>query len=391
MIKTYKVMLVPNNKQQTKMFQSAGIARFAYNWTLAYESENHKSGNKFISDYDLRRIFTQLKKVEDYAWLNSYSNNITKQAIKDACCAYQNFFKGKSRFPKFKSRKHSRPSFFVDPVKIQITETHVKLEKITESKKSNRQKLNWIKLAEHNRIPVNVKYYNPRVTFDGLHWWLSVGVEEVESTNVPSSAGIGIDLGIKDLAICSDGNTYKNIHKSCKMKKLARKKRRLQRRVSKKYHINKEGGSYKKTRNITKSEKELLKVSRKLTNIHHNLMLQAISEIISRKPKFIVIEDLNVKGMMKNHHLAKAVQEQTFHEFRRILTYKCEWNNIQLIVADRFFPSSKTCSCCGSINRDLKLKDRTFICPTCGFEIDRDFQAAINLAKYGEQQINNIA
>ena len=391
MIRTYKVMLVANNKQQTKMFQSAGAARFAYNWALAYESENHKSGNKFISDCDLRRIFTRLKKTEEYAWLNDYSNDATKQAIKDACVAYLNFFKGNSGFPKFKSKKHSRSSFFVDPVKIQITETRVKLEKIANSRRSNRQKLNWIRLAEHNRIPVNVKYYNPRVTFDGLHWWLSVGVDESESDDVPSNSGIGIDLGIKDLAICSDGSTYKNIHKSCKMKKLAKKKRRLQRKVSKKYHINKKGGSYKKTRSIAKSEKKLLKVSRKLTNIHHDHMLQAISEIISRKPKFIVIEDLNVKGMVKNHHLAKAVQDQTFYEFRRILIYKCEWNNIQLIIANRFFPSSKTCSCCGSINHGLKLKDRTFICPTCGFEIDRDFQAAINLAKYGEQQISNIA
>ena len=391
MILTYKVQLCPNNKQQTKLFQSAGVTRFAYNWALAYEQANYKSGNKFIYDVDLRRIFTQMKKTPEYAWLNSYSNNIPKQAIKDACLAYKNFFSGKAKFPKFKSKKRSKPSFFVDPMKIQFSETHVKLEKLTGSRKSNRQKLNWIRLAENNRIPVTGKYYNPHVTFDGLRWWISVGVEVEDSKETSTNNGLGIDLGIKDFAICSDGNTYKNINKTKQVKRLAKKKRRLQRKVSKKYLINKKGCRYCKTRNITKAEKQLLKVSRKLTNLRHDYLHQVISEIVNRKPRFIAIEDLNVSGMMKNRHLAKAVQEQNFYEFRRILDYKCRMNNIKLIVADRFFPSSKTCSCCGNVNRNLTLSDRTFICPECGFTIDRDLQAAINLANYGKQQISSIA
>lgn len=390
MIKTYKVMLIPNNKQQTKMFQMSGVARFAYNWAIAYERDNHKNGNKFLSDCELRKIFTRMKQQPEYAWLNVISNNVAKQAIKDAVTAYKNFFDRRTSFPKFKSRKHSKHSFFVDTAKIRFSDTHVKLEKITTSRRSNRQALNWVRLAEYRRIPIGVKYYNPRVTFDGLHWWLSVGVDEDKSSETSMRQGIGIDLGVKDLAICSDGNTYKNINKSHKIKRLMKKKRRLQRRVSKKYLKNRKGGCYKKTRNIVKSEKQLLRVSHKLTNIRHDYIHQVTSEIVNRKPKFIVMENLNVKGMMKNRHLAKAVQDQGFYELRRILAYKCEWADIQLIIADRFFPSSKTCSCCGSVNHDLTLKDRMFICPECGFTIDRDLQAAINLAKYGEKQINNV-
>lgn len=391
MIKTIKIQLCPNNYQRSKLFQTAGVARFAYNWALGYEKSNYEQGNKFINDIDLRRIFTMEKKSPELSWLNDYSNNATKQAIKDACLAYKRFFNKQGQFPKFKSKRRSKPSFYVDTFKIQFTETHVKLEKLVNSRKANRQRLNWIRLAEHDRIPSNAKYFNPRVTYDGLNWWISVGVDVPDSSETPTNQGIGIDLGVKDLAICSDGLTYKNINKSRKLKKLAKKKRRLQRKVSKKCQKNKEGGRYRKTRNLIKSEKQLLKVSRKLTNIRHNYIHQVTSEIVNRKPKFIVLEDLNVSGMMKNHHLAKAVQDQSFYEFRRILTYKCEWNNISLIIADRFFPSSKTCSCCGNINHSLTLKDRTFICPECGLTIDRDLQAAINLADYGRNQLNNIA
>lgn len=384
MIKTIKIQLCPNNYQQSKLFQTAGAARFVYNWAIGYEKSNYEQGNKFINNINLRRIFTIEKKSPELSWLNDYSNDATKQAIKDACLAYRRFFEGKSKFPRFKSKRHSKPSFYVDTDKIIFTQTHVKLEKLVNSRKSNRRKLNWVRLAECSRIPINAKYSNPRITYDGLHWWLSIGIDTPDNVEIPTNDGIGIDLGIKDLAICSDGNIYKNINKSQKLKKLAKKKRRLQRKISKKYQINKKGVRYQKTRNIIKSEKRLLEVSRKLTNIRQTYIQQTTSEIVNRKPKFIVIEDLNVSGMMKNRHLAKAVQDQSFYEFRRILTYKCEWNNITLIVADRFFPSSKTCSCCGSINHNLMLKDRVFVCPECGFMIDRDFQAAINLANYGK-------
>ena len=385
MIKSIKVMLNPNNKQFTKLFQYAGCARFAYNWAISREEENHKQGNKFLSDMDLRKEFTQLKKLQEYKWLNEISNNVTKQAIKDACNAYKNFFKGQSKFPKFKSRKHSTPSFYQDNVKIQFTDTHVKVEAFSMSKKQNKQKLNWIKLCEKGRIPTDCKYLNPRFTYDGLYWYVSVGVEVDDNTgNIPqSNEGIGIDLGIKDLAVCSDKNTYKNINKTQRVKKLEKKKRRLQRSVSRRYNKNKKGENYCKTSNIIKREKELLKTTKRLTNIRHNYLHQTTSEIIKRKPSFICIEDLNVSGMMKNKHLSKAVQEQGLSEFRRQIEYKAKWNNIPVIIADRFFPSSKMCSCCGKIKKDLKLSDRIYKCE-CGNIINRDFQASLNLKKYGE-------
>ena len=383
MIKSVKVRLLPNNKQLTKLFQYAGCGRFAYNWAIAREQENHKLGNKFLSDNELRKEFTQLKKQDGYKWLNKISNNVVKQAIKDACNSYKRFFKGQSKYPKFKNKKNSKQSFYQDNVAIQFTDTHVKIEGFATSRKKNKQKLNWIKLCEKGRIPTNCKYMNPRFTFDGLHWWLTVSVDVDDNTNIPTSEGIGIDLGLKDLATCSDGNTYKNINKTNKVKKIEKRKRRLQRSISRKYNMNKEGVRYKKTSNIIKREKELLKLSRRLTNIRHNHLHQITSGIVKRKPSFICIEDLNVSGMMKNKHLSKAIRQQGFYEFRRQIEYKARWNNIPVIIADRFFPSSKLCSCCGEIKKDLKLSDRIYKCD-CGNIIDRDYQASLNLKMYGE-------
>ena len=351
MIKSIKVRLNPNNKQSTKLFQYAGCARFAYNWAISREQDNYKQGNKFLSDSELRKEFTQLKKQSEYQWLNEVSNNVTKQAIKDACNTYKRFFKGQCKYPEFKSKKHSTPSFYQDNIKIQFTDTHVKVESFSMSKKQNKQKLNWIKLCEKGRIPTGCKYMNPRFTYDGLYWYVSIGIEVNDNTTLPSNEGIGIDLGIKHLAICSDGNTYKNINKTQTVKKLEKKKR--------------------------------LKLNHKLTNVRQNYLHQTTSEIVKREPSFICIEDLNVSGMMKNKHLSKAVQQQGFYEFRRQIEYKAMWNNIPVVIADRFFPSSKLCSCCGSIKKDLKLSDRIYKCE-CGNVIDRDYQAALNLKQYGE-------
>ena len=387
MIKTIRVMLLPNNKQKTKLFQYANTARFAYNWALGREQENYKNGGKFISDGDLRKEFTQLKKNDEYAWLNEIDCDVPKQAIKDACESYKRFFKRCSNFPCFKSKKHSTPKFYQDNVRIKFTKTHVKVTGFATSKKKNKQKLNWIRLAERGRIPTeNVKYMNPRIKYDGLNWWITVGVEYEDPTSIPLNDGIGIDLGIKDLAICSDEHKYQNINKTEKIKKIENKKRRLQRSISRKYEKNKKGGNYCKTSNIIKSERKLLKLNHRLTNIRQNYLHQTTSEIVKREPSFICIEDLNVSGMMKNRHFSKAVQQQCFGEFRRQIEYKSAWNNIPVIIADRFFPSSKLCSCCGNIKKDLKLSDRIYKCE-CGNVIDRDYQAALNLKRYGEMAL----
>ena len=384
MVKSFKVMLVPNNVQRTKMFQYAGAARFAYNWALGREKENYEKGGKFIPDSELRKEFTKLRNSEEYVWLRKVSNNVTKQAIKDACNSYKNFFKGLQNYPKYKSKKKTAPKFYQDNVKIQFTDTHVKFEGFSASRKANKQKRNWVRLAEHGRIPTDVKYRNPRISFDGLNWWISVSIEYPDCTEQLSKDGVGIDLGIKDLAVCSDANKYKNINKSQTVKKLEKRKRRLQHSVSRKYEQNKEKGKYCKTNNIVKNEKLLLKVNHRLTNIRKNHLHQTTSEIVNRKPRFICIEDLNVSGMMKNRHLAKAVQNQGFFEFRKQMEYKCETIGIQLIIAERFYPSSKLCSCCGAIKKDLKLSERVYKC-VCGNVMDRDFQASINLRAYGEK------
>jgi len=383
MIRSIKIRLKPNNKQLTKLFQYSDHARFAYNWAIAREQENYKQGNKFLSDCDLRKEFTQLKKLPEYKWLSEASTNVTKQAIKDACNAYKRFFKGKCKYPKFKSKKKSKPSFYQDCGKIKFTKTHVKVEKFSDSKKRNKQKLNWIKLCEKGKIPTNCKYMKPRFTYDGIYWYVSVSIEVEDNIKTLSSDGIGIDLGIKDLAVCSDGNTYGNINKTQRVKKLEKRKRRLYRSISKRYEENKKGVRYCKTSNIIKREKEALRVTKRLTNIRQNYLHQTTSEIVKRKPSFICMEDLNVSGMMKNKQLSKELQGQKLYEFRRQIEYKSERNNIHVIIADRFFPSSKLCSCCGNLKEDLKLSDRIYKCE-CGNIIDRDFQASLNLKRYGE-------
>lgn len=382
MILSYKTRLEPNNKQAQKFKQFAGAARYAYNWAIAKEKEAYELGNSFIGENELRRIFTRHK--EEANWLYTISNDVTKQAIKDAATAFSNFFKGNADFPKFKTKKKSRPTFYQDVFKFKATDTHIRVEKISDNNKKNKQKINWIKVSEKGRIPLLASgYKNPRITFDGIHWYASVGVEVPEKPTEPLNDGIGIDLGVKDLAICSDKHTYKNINKTDRVRRLEKQRRRKQREISRKYEKNKDGDEYVKTKNIVKAELALLKLNHKLTDIRKNYIHQVTNEIISRKPRFIVLENLNVKGMMKNRHLSKAIQQQSLAEFAKMLEYKAKQNNIEVIYVDRFFPSSKTCSCCGAIKHDLKLKDRIFRCNSCGLVIDRDFNASLNLYLYG--------
>ena len=383
MMKSFKVMLVPNKHQRTRLFQFAGTARFAYNWALRKEIDAYESGEKFISNFDLRKEFTVLRNSAEYPWLRTISNNVTKQAIKDCVDAYTKFFKKLSGRPRFKSKRRGDFNFYQDTDKIRITATHVKLEAIATSKKHNKQGLNWFRLAEVGRIPLKVKYNQPRITFDGLNWWLSVAIEFPEPKPAENcSEPVGIDLGIKNLATCSDGTIYPNINRTKTVRRLKKKQRRLQRSISRKYIKNKKGESYSKTRNIIKSEKKLLRIHHRLANIRQNYRHQITSVIIGRKPNPIVLEDLNVRGMMSNRHLAKAVQEQGFYEFRRQIEYKAAWAGLRVIIADRYYPSSKTCIACGHVKKNLRLSERIYNCEVCGNEIDRDLQAAINLKRY---------
>lgn len=368
MILSKKIRIIPTMEQEQKLWQSVGTARFIYNWTLARQEDNYKNGVKFISNNDLRKEITQLKKNE-LSWLNEVSNNVAKQAVKDGCEAYDRFFKGMAKKPRFKSRKRSKKSFYNDNEKLKVKNNKTVLL----------EKIGWVKTSE--QIPMNVKYSNPRVSFDNKYWYLSVGIEQEEIKEELTNVSLGVDLGITELAVCSNGSRYKNINKMKAVKKLEKRMCLLQRQVSKKYLLNKEGGAFVKTSNIIKLEKKIQLIHRKLANIRKNHLHQITTEIVKTKPFRVVIEDLNVKGMMKNKHLSKAIKDQGFQEFRRQLEYKCRFRGIEFVLADRWFPSSKTCSDCGNVNKDLNLSDRVYSCK-CGLEIDRDLNASINLSNY---------
>ena len=372
MILAKKVRIYPTKEQEQKLWQSVGTARFIYNYTLAKQEENYKNGGKFISDGIIRKELTQLKKSE-LIWLNEVSNNVTKQAVKDACNAYKRFFKGLAKKPKFKIRKKSKPSFYNDTSKLKVKEKKVLIEKV-----------GWIKTNE--QIPIDVKYNNPRVTYDNKYWYISVGVEVDKKQEELTDISLGIDLGLKDLAVCSDGKVFKNINKTKEVKNLEKRLKQKQRQISRKYEINKikKGGScqFIKTKNIEKLENTTKLMHRKLTNIRDNYIHQVTTSIVKTKSYRIVIEDLNVSGMIKNKHLSDSVRKQCFNKFRQYITYKAELYGIGLVIADRFYPSSKTCSECGSIKKDLKLKDRVYRCPHCGVVIDRDYNASLNLSMY---------
>ena len=368
MILAKKVRLYPSEIQEQKLWQSVGTARFIYNWTLAKQEENYKNGGKFISDGVLRKEITQLKKNE-LSWLNEVSNNIAKQAVKDACDAYKKFFKGLSDKPRFKTKKRSKKSFYNDNVKLNVKD----------NKLVNIEKIGWIKTNE--QLPIGVKYSNPRISYDNKYWYISVGIEQEENQEELTDISLGIDLGLKDLAICSDGTVYKNINKTYMVRKIEKRLKRLQKQVSRKYEKNKKGKEYVKTKNIIKLEKQIQQVHRRLANIRNNYLHQTTTNIVKTKPYRVVIEDLAVSDMMKNKHLSDAIRKQGFSEFRRQLEYKCNFRGIKLVVVDRFYPSSKSCSQCGKIKKDLKLKDRVYKC-SCGLNIDRDLNASINLSKY---------
>jgi len=376
MIKGFRVQILPNENQAKEIIKFCNAARFAYNWAIATEEENYKNGGKFITGYNLTKIFTQYKKEEGNEWLKEISGRALKVAILNAGIAYDNFFKKRANKPKFKSKKHSKLKCATHEGTIVFTSNKVRLEK-----------LGWIKLAQKDRVPYgdNIKYINPKIEYDRVNFWVSVAVEIIDNqdNNNPKTEAIGIDLGIKTLAICSNGiiNQKPNINK--KKKKL----KRLQRQASRHYQkMIEESKRTKikfqylpKSKNLLKLEKDINKQYQHITNILNTNIHMFTTSLIKLNPEAIVIEDLNVSGMMKNKHLSEKIKEAKFYEIRRQLEYKCKWNNVNLIIADRWFPSSKLCSCCGNKKEKLSLSERIYICENCGVEIDRDFNAAMNL------------
>lgn len=372
MIKSIKIRLLPTKEQEELMFKTIGCSRFAYNWALNRCSELHNKGKKY-SIADIRKEFTQLKKQEEYKWLNEASNTTMVESIRNLDKSFKSFFNKKSKYPKFKTKRKSRQSFYVRHNALYFKDNICNIEKIGK-----------VKFKTNYNIP-DCKYSNPYCSYDGKYWYLSFGFEHDENQVVLNKdLSVGIDLGVKDLAIINVlDKPIKNINKTKKVRKLKKRLKRLQRQISRKYEVNKQGNKFVKTNNIIKLENKLIILYRKLSNIRSNHIHQTTNKIIKLCPSRVVMEDLNVSGMMKNKHLSKAIAEQCFYEFIRQMKYKCEFNGIEFIQVDRFYPSSKKCSCCGNIKKNLRLKDRTYICDECGLEIDRDKNASINLGNYG--------
>lgn len=369
MIKSVKIRLLPNKEQELLMFKSIGCSRFVWNWALNRCNELYTQGVKYNMS-DIRKEFTQLKKQEEFKWLNEVSNTTMVEVMRNLDKAFKTFFKIKKGYPKFKTKRKSRQSFYVRYDKLYFKNNICNIEKIGK-----------VKFKTNYNIP-NCKYTNPYCSYDGKYWYLTLGFEHNENQVELNDFSIGIDLGVKDLAIMSDETVVKNINKIAKVRKLEKKLKRLQRQVSRKYLMNKQGNKFIKTQNIIKLEGKILLIHRKLTNIRQNHIHQATNKIVKTKPSRVVMEDLNISGMMKNRHLSKAIAQQKFYEFIRQMKYKCQFNGIEFVQVDRFYPSSKTCSCCGNVKKDLKLKDRVYKCDKCGLEIDRDLNASINLANY---------
>jgi putative transposase len=358
----YKTELDPNNKQTTFFMGCAGMARFVYNWALDYWIKERERGEKRTGWMKVNTKLTKLKQNE-YQWMYNYPNWVRVYAIKQCDEAYQNFFRRikhgeKPGFPKFKSKKRSKMSFTVNGQGVRITETKIKIPKI-----------GWIRLKEHGYIPVNPdKICYATISEKNGRWYVSVTVEETIADQPEPKPVIGVDLGIKSLAVTSEEVYYENPRALYKAEK---KLKRLDRWLSRK-----EKGS----NNYKKAKMRRSQAYEKVANTRKHILNEITTELAKTK-SIIVIENLNVAGMQQNHYMARAISDASFFEFRRQLEYKCSWYGSELFVIDRWYPSSRMCSNCGAINNDLKLSDRVYKCD-CGLEIDRDLNAAINIRNY---------
>lgn len=373
----YKVRLFPTKEQEELIYKHIGCCRFIWNWALETQIKHYKETREHYSDFDLIKMITLLKKQEEYSWLNEVGSGSLQTICRDLGRAYRNFFDNGLGFPNFKSKKKGKMSYPLTNFRFYFTDEFVQIAKLGKVKYKTDYKIS---------LGKEVKFYNIKISLINNKWILSVNYEcENQAVKLTDNVA-GVDLGVKELAVVAYGNknennclVFKNINKSTKMKKIQKKLKRLQRKVSRKYTTN---GSYEKSSNILKTEKQIRELYYHIANIRKNYIHQITHSLVELLPYKVVMEDLNVSGMMKNKHLSKAIGEQNFYEFIRQMKYKCEEKGIEFVQVDRFFPSSKTCSACGCIKSDLKLSDRTFICEHCGNVIDRDYNAAMNLMQY---------
>ena len=375
LLKSFKTEINPTEEQKARIRRTIGTCRYVYNFYLGHNKALHDNGEKFMTgkDFSLWLNNEYIPDNPDKTWIREVYSKAVKKSIEDGCTAFTRFFKHKSDFPKFKKKgKSDVKMYFVrnNPKDCQCERHRLKIPT-----------LGWVRIKEKGYIPTTKDGYMIRsgtVSVKAGRFYVSVLVE-IPDINIDnnSNEGIGIDLGLKDFAIVSNGKTYRNINKSAGLKKLEKQLIREQRSLSRKYESLKKGESTQRA-NIQKQKLKVQKLHHKMDNIRTDYINKTIAEIVKTKPSYITIEDLNVKGMMKNRCLSKAVASQKFYEFRTRLKAKCDENGIELRVADRFYPSSKTCHHCGSVRKNLKLSDRIYRCE-CGYVADRDFNAALNL------------
>ena len=376
----------PTDEQKSKIHQTIGVSRFIYNFYIARNKEIYEKEGKFVSGMDFSKWLNNeyIPNNQEMKWIKEVSSKATKQAIMNGDKSFRDFFKKAKGFPRFKKKKNQ-------DVKAYFPKNN-KTDWTLERHRVKIPTLGWVRLKEFGYIPKNSVVKSGTVSQKADRYYVSILVEEtyIKISN-PNNEGLGIDLGIKEFAICSNGNKFKNINKTSTVKKIEKKLKREQRKLSRKYESLKIRNKKEKGGNVTRQniQKQIVKVQKlhqRLTNIRTDYINKIVSSIIKQKPSYITIEDLNVKGMMKNKHLSKAIASQKFFEFKTKLMSKCKQNDVELRIVDRFYPSSKTCSQCGEIKKDLKLSDRVYKC-SCGLVIDRDLNASINLRNAKEYKI----
>ena len=374
MLKSFKTEINPTAEQKIRINKTIGTCRYIYNFYIDYNKALHDKGEKFMTgkSFSVWLNNEYIPDNPDKAWIKEVSSKAIKKSIEDGCTAFTRFFKHQSAFPNFKKKGKSDAKMYF----VKNNPNDCKCER----HRLNIPTLGWVRIKEKGYIPTTKdgwKIKSGTVSIKAGRYYVSVLVEvpDIKIAN-NSNDGIGIDLGLKDLAIVSNGQTYKNINKSARLRKLEKQLRREQRGLSRKYENLKEGEST--YRNIQKQKIKVQKLYHKINNIRTDYINKTIAEIVKTKPSYVAIEDLNVSGMMKNRHLSKAVASQKFYEFRTRLKAKCHDNGIELRIVDRWYPSSRMCHCCGNIKKDLKLSDRIYRCD-CGYIEDRDFNASLNL------------
>jgi len=374
LLKSFKTEINPTAEQKIRINKTIGTCRYIYNFYIDYNKTLHDKGEKFMTgkSFSVWLNNEYIPNNPDKAWIKEVSSKAIKKSIEDGCTAFTRFFKHQSAFPNFKKKGKSDAKMYF----VKNNPNDCKCER----HRLNIPTLGWVRIKEKGYIPTTKdgwKIKSGTVSIKAGRYYVSVLVEVPDIKIAKNSNdGIGIDLGLKDLAIVSNGQTYKNINKSARLRKLEKQLRREQRGLSRKYENLKEGEST--YRNIQKQKIKVQKLYHKINNIRTDYINKTIAEIVKTKPSYITIEDLNVSGMMKNRHLSKAVASQKFYEFRTRLKAKCHDNGIELRVVDRWYPSSRMCHCCGNIKKDLKLSDRIYRCD-CGYIEDRDFNASLNL------------